>query len=399
MQVRLVATCLLFVLLCPLASALDHNIAVPATESTSKPFMLALYHLNGEGSVEPDYTSNMNDGVVFGTTSVSGQFENARKFTSTDFIGITNKNFSVGYNISLSMFVYLPSFPGGRASLWSATDDENSTVWFGLNLTKLQFQVKDTKGKVHDVKASTSLTLRKWTYITAIFNGYDNYMGISMNGNETVGGHVPTGTGNFSATSNSRCIGNKTCIHPLTYSTIVMGASYTNETIEYFTGSIDEVAVYDGDLAYLNILYSKPPPPVPPVSKDTSKYVLVGLAILGICLFVLIILMSRQMSFNLRSPMTAALVSLLVGVSAGACLAFAYPPLCGAWGLMLLIAGFALLTMFALIKANQVDLMGNKIEQSLPMVLPVLGLVLVALGAVDACTGVLTALGRPFWLA
>lgn len=392
MHLKPLALCLLVLLMLALpASALSHtSLKVPTTEETTKPGMLAFWHMDDEGSTETDSTPNANDGVVFGASSVMGAFDKAREFHGDDFIGITNKNFSVNYNISLSMFVKVSAYPSSRASFWSATDDSNVSVWLGLNLTKLQFEVRDSLGKLHVLKATSSFTLKKWTWIASIFNGYDNYMGLFISGNQTIGGAIPKATGQNLT---------KYHIDSLYASTIVVGATYTNETVDYYSGSIDELIVYDGDLAYLQDLWGKPPPSIPTVSKDTGRYVLVGLAVLGICLFVLIILMSRQMSFNLRAPSTGLLLSMLVGVLAGACLAFAYSPLCAMWGLLFFILGVTLLVFFVLVKLDNVDLMGNQIEQALPLALPILAAILLAVGLVDLSTGALTSHGRPFWLA
>lgn len=388
MHVRGVMACLMLVILCTTVCALDHTgVNVQTTEESAKFGMLGLWHMNDQGSTESDSTVNGNDGVVLGAESVSGWFTRARAFDGDDFIGITNKNFSVCHNISFSMFVKLDSYSSGRSSLWSATDDGNISMWLGLNMTKLQFEVRDSNGNIHIIKSSSSITLKKWTPIAAIFNGYDNYMGIFTNGNQSVGGIIPK-------------VGNQTHyhIHTLAYSTLVLGATFTNDTVNYFTGSMDEVIVYDGDLVYLQELYAKPPPP-PTVSRDTSRYVVVGLAVLGICLFVILVIMSRQMGFSLRAPSTGILLSLLIGILAGTSIAFAYSPLCARWGLILLIIGFTMLVMFVLIRFNQVDLMGNKIEQALPLATPILAAILLAVGAVDGATGCLSSLGHPFWLA
>jgi hypothetical protein len=283
MKPKMLSVVLMMIVISIPVSALT-SVPVPTEELKPISHMLSLYHMNLGGAVEPDDTMNGNDAVIYGASaSNSSVFGRSYSFSGQDFLAVRNVKHQTAYNISFRVFLRIDSLTN-YSTIWSATLDENALIWLGLNGTRIEFQVRDDNGILHVLKSTRTLSSR-WVHITAIFNGFDNYMGLFQDGAKVIDGLVPSNGSRISGQQkNNLChsILNRTsyCIAPLSSSSMTIGATFTNDTVQYYRGSMDELAIYDSQ--DFNGTY------VPPAQTKgkTNYFLLFFLAICGISTFI-----------------------------------------------------------------------------------------------------------------
>jgi hypothetical protein len=427
------AVVVIVILCCSIVSAPNSQLdrsktKVPDRPQTPSNFTTVILHLDDNSTIQTDASPNHQHGIAIGTNATEGVFGSARNFDGNDWIILENKNFSFGYNMSLSVFIKIDKYPADKYTIFSASQDTVTPVWLGINDTRIEFIVSNTTYHRYVLKSVDPVPLHRWTNIQAVYNGVDNFMGIYLDGKLCAGGNIPHALpppANAPLPSNnSLChLSNKTfymsmsllenatnqsansfCISNLTNSTVTIGAVYQNTTQMFFDGAIDEFVTYNADVIYINYYYNNTY--INTTNNNwwtvynttqTSQTLVFGFSILGILLFALIVGLLYSTGISVRSPAFAVLFALLIAILLTLSLIMVYPPISVSWSTLFYLAGFFSIALYVIIKKNVVDIFSPYVEQALPVLL-IISLISFIFGTIDVYTGCLSLWYHPFWI-
>lgn len=391
----------------------DHSKApVPKEEKHPDDHTTAIYHMDSTGTTELDETDNDNHGISIGAEpDDDGVFGKSKKFKGTDFVAITNNNFSIGNNISISLFVRIKHYPSENYTFFSSTQNGTIIIWFGMVGAGLSFIVQDDNGTFHNISSSSSVPLNQWIHVSAIFNGADDFMGVYQDGRLLSGGNIPNKhndddhdnghDGNINCHQNVHHTNNSTvtqvCIQNMDNSTIIVGATYINQTEMYLEGNVDELVIYHADLVVIYANYTN-------YTFNNNTYisqeqVLLGLALIGFLMFLLVMGLVFSSGISVTSPFVAVLISFLVGIVITISMIMVFPMIYTSWAMVFFLFGTVTLILYVLMRANRIDFARPDVESLFMVLLPASSLVFFIIGGLDVISGLITSTFPPFWIS
>lgn len=214
----------------------NSNIAKNPSVTTVWSEYLGVWHLNGD--VE-DSSPNSYGGTDNGTSDVAGQIGNGRDFDGVgDFIELASFP-NLQTDFSITAWVNTDNIAAGQRVF---IDDDNNTNGYALSIGdpgsgRLRFYSRGAGPTSVDGSASFGLTAGSWFYVSGVADiGPGGSRTLYVNDNEAAN---TSHTNMFGTDVGSAAIG---------------GETLSGETANRFTGTMDEVRVYDGLLSASRII-------------------------------------------------------------------------------------------------------------------------------------------------
>ncbi|HEX2923863.1 MAG TPA: LamG-like jellyroll fold domain-containing protein, partial [Chloroflexota bacterium] len=221
----------------PTSTAVATSTSAPTVSPTSPPIaqtgLVAAYAFNeGSGSTITDLSGNGNSGSITGASwTYQGRFGNALSFNgSNSFVKVNSSDsLNLGADLTLEAWVYPTALGGWRNVLLK---EQSGDLTYGLyaNTDSQRPAGYIYVGGEVDTRGNSQLPLNSWTHLAVTHDG--TYLNLYVNGSlastKTIAGSTPASAGPVEIGGDD-----------------LWG--------EYFSGSIDEVRIYDRALSQTEI--------------------------------------------------------------------------------------------------------------------------------------------------
>lgn len=190
----------------------------------------------GSGTTAYDSVGN-NDGTIYGATWASGITGGALSFdgiVGNDYVIVPNDsslNFTGGFTIQGWINSTSTDGPHVIASKWNSEESDWSYIFKDHNTSdKLRISLSESYGQdLGDLEGTNSIPLGTWTYVATTYDTADGSLRLYLNGVEDASVNIGAGRPVNSGLTD-----------------FVIGAVfYSGAYRENFSGSIDELAIYN----------------------------------------------------------------------------------------------------------------------------------------------------------
>ncbi len=220
---------------------------VPSTGQKGIPLstanLVALWHFDeNSGTTAYDSTDNSNDGMINGASLiVDGKLGNALSFDGNDYVMISNSSSLEPSEITVEAWVKRNGSPGSCKYIVSKylPDRIGSYSSYGLYTGSggIRFYIGHSGGWIGSPQASASIVWNgDWHHVAGTYDG--SAVKLYVDGEPVVGAGSTTSDIYYEGTGN-----------------LYIGA-YTDSSYLAFSGTIDEVRIWDGALTAGEIMYS-----------------------------------------------------------------------------------------------------------------------------------------------
>ena len=198
--------------------------------------LVAHYPLNGNAN---DSSGNGNDGTLNGVTFASNNTMTFAQFTSTSYINVPDNStfdFSNASGVTIATWIRQEQSTSGdilRKMGTSGSSDDEYGLW--LSSTGQISGGLNGPGQQKILQAKSSLSLNTWTHVVFMWNKVDSKISFYINGIlDTITNSTITSIQNTNA--------------------VLRIGAWVQSYLNSFTGSIDDIRIYNRALSYQEIL-------------------------------------------------------------------------------------------------------------------------------------------------
>jgi len=195
--------------------------------------LVAYYKLDGNSNDSVGSNNGTDTSITY--SAGNGKIGQGAGFNGSSRISLPSGAYISATAFSLSAWIKISSNPASAAQVLTSDSDANRRWQFGVNPegTIRFIRFNDANSVISNFNSTGTVTNNTWHHIVAVF---DNSVGSKIYINGTQDGSDAVTTSN-----------------KITSGTVAFGSQTNTTPLEYFTGSIDEGAIYSRALSALEV--------------------------------------------------------------------------------------------------------------------------------------------------